>query len=85
MIKKKGWGARQAEKFWRRCVREGVPMICMFCDKPVSRELHRKNPFRATIDHLVPRSKGGGNHFENLVIACYPCNIEKGTKNFYET
>lgn len=33
-----------------------------------------------TIDHLLPRSKGGGNRLENLVLACSKCNSEKGDK-----
>ena len=29
---------------------------------------------RATIEHLVNRRDGGGNHPSNLVLACYSCN-----------
>ena len=31
-----------------------------------------------TLDHIVPRSKGGGNGVGNLVWACHPCNNERG-------
>ena len=31
-----------------------------------------------TIDHLVPRSRGGNNRLANLVLACRPCNHAKG-------
>ncbi|PEI50594.1 hypothetical protein CN635_25300 [Priestia aryabhattai] len=31
-----------------------------------------------TIDHIVPRSKGGKTAFNNLVCACEQCNTEKG-------
>jgi 5-methylcytosine-specific restriction endonuclease McrA len=31
-----------------------------------------------TIDHVVPRSKGGKSTFENCVTACKPCNNRKG-------
>jgi 5-methylcytosine-specific restriction endonuclease McrA len=30
-----------------------------------------------TIDHLIPRSKGGSDHVTNLVTRCKPCNIAK--------
>jgi len=31
-----------------------------------------------TIDHVVPRSQGGGKTWNNLVAACVPCNRRKG-------
>ena len=31
-----------------------------------------------TIDHIVPRSKGGTDHFENLQLLCHACNSKKG-------
>lgn len=33
-----------------------------------------------TIEHLNPRSKGGGNNDENLAAACVRCNSRKGSK-----
>lgn len=32
-----------------------------------------------TIEHVVPRSKGGGNDWLNLVVACGPCNHERSS------
>jgi CRISPR/Cas system Type II protein with McrA/HNH and RuvC-like nuclease domain len=29
------------------------------------------------IDHFVPRSRGGGDEWENLRVACRPCNRKK--------
>jgi 5-methylcytosine-specific restriction endonuclease McrA len=34
-----------------------------------------------TIDHVVPKSKGGDHTWENLVSACKPCNHRKGGKS----
>jgi 5-methylcytosine-specific restriction endonuclease McrA len=31
-----------------------------------------------TLDHVVPRHRGGGHTWENLVAACRPCNHRKG-------
>jgi 5-methylcytosine-specific restriction endonuclease McrA len=31
-----------------------------------------------TIDHVVPRCRGGDDSWENLVVACSPCNTRKG-------
>lgn len=38
-----------------------------------------------TIDHLIPKSKGGKNTWDNLVTCCTSCNSKKGDKMLYET
>jgi 5-methylcytosine-specific restriction endonuclease McrA len=35
---------------------------------------------RLTIDHVVPRSRGGDTSWENVVTACQECNRKKGGK-----
>src|SRR6266849_2627247 len=32
----------------------------------------------ATLDHVVPHSRGGRNDMGNLVAACWPCNFGRG-------
>lgn len=34
-----------------------------------------------TIDHIIPRSKGGGDAWENVITACVRCNIKKGNRS----
>jgi 5-methylcytosine-specific restriction endonuclease McrA len=31
-----------------------------------------------TLDHIIPKSKGGGNDLQNLQLAHERCNMEKG-------
>jgi 5-methylcytosine-specific restriction endonuclease McrA len=31
-----------------------------------------------TLDHIIPRSRGGGSSWENVVTSCEPCNVRKG-------
>ena len=33
-----------------------------------------------TIDHVIPRSQGGKNTWQNTVSACNPCNQRKGRR-----
>lgn len=33
---------------------------------------------RLTLDHVMPRSRGGKDAWDNLVAACTPCNNKKG-------
>lgn len=35
---------------------------------------------KLTIDHVIPKSKGGSDDWENLVVACSSCNIKKSNK-----
>ena len=48
---------------------------CQYCGS-------RKN---LTIDHVIPRSRGGKDKWENLVACCASCNIKKGSKYLHET
>ena len=34
-----------------------------------------------TFDHVVPRASGGRTSWENVVAACAPCNLRKGSKS----
>lgn len=43
---------------------------CQYCG---SRE-------KLTIDHILPKSRGGQDTWENLATACYVCNTKKGNR-----
>lgn len=38
-----------------------------------------------TLDHVVPRSRGGTHSWENVVAACRPCNVRKADRLLPET
>lgn len=44
---------------------------CQYCGK---------NHQPMTIDHIIPRSQGGRDTWENLVCACFRCNHKKGDR-----
>ena len=47
--------------------------LCQYCGKPLkSHEI--------TLDHIVPKSRGGESNWENLAACCPRCNVRKGSK-----
>ena len=38
-----------------------------------------------SIDHVIPRSRGGEHCWENVVAACRPCNVRKRDRLLHET
>lgn len=42
---------------------------CQYCGE--------RNIKKMTLDHVVPRSRNGGNTWENLVTCCKRCNVKK--------
>ncbi len=60
-------------KFSRRNIFLRDHHMCQYCGKvPPKEEL--------TIDHVLPRSRGGKTTWENVVLACVRCNTRKGSK-----
>src|ERR1700681_4783431 len=55
-------------KITRRAVFARDDWTCQYCGS-------RSN---LTVDHVVPRSKGGGSSWDNIVASCAPCNRRKG-------
>lgn len=47
---------------------------CQYCDGPAE-----------SIDHVIPRAKGGQHVWENVVAACRPCNVRKRDRLLHET
>ena len=53
---------------------------CQWCNGKFSDHNQRYNPSH---DHFIPRSRGGKNHIENIVLSCRDCNNKKGNKRSY--
>lgn len=55
--------------------------ICGICGKPVDKTLRSPHPMSATVDHIIPVSKGGHpSDLSNLQLAHRCCNREKSNK-----
>jgi 5-methylcytosine-specific restriction endonuclease McrA len=55
-------------------------LICAYCLKDLDINEKTKNAEKyPTIDHIIPLYRGGSlTSFDNLVVSCYKCNLEKG-------
>jgi 5-methylcytosine-specific restriction endonuclease McrA len=51
---------------------------CQYCCKVMSSG-------ELTLDHVIPRSRGGLSTWENLVACCHDCNRRKGNQLAHET
>jgi 5-methylcytosine-specific restriction endonuclease McrA len=51
--------------------------ICQYCGRHFPTHL-------LSIDHVLPRSRGGATTWENVVCACLTCNVKKGGRTPYE-
>ena len=59
--------------FSRRNIYKRDRFTCQYCGKqPGSEEL--------TLDHVIPRSRGGTSTWENCVLACVDCNARKADR-----
>jgi 5-methylcytosine-specific restriction endonuclease McrA len=51
--------------------------LCQYCGRHLPTHL-------LSIDHVVPRSRGGETTWENVVCACLACNVKKGGRTPHE-
>jgi len=58
---------RKRNIFWRDA------NVCQYCAKT----FHIKE---LTIDHVIPKSRGGKNTWQNLATSCMKCNQKKGAR-----
>lgn len=55
--------------------------ICALCGRPVDKSLKYPNPMSATVDHIIPLSKGGHpSDMGNLQLTHWICNRVKSDK-----
>jgi 5-methylcytosine-specific restriction endonuclease McrA len=57
----------------RRSVALRDNFTCQYCGTTPGRGL-------LTLDHIMPRSRGGTTTWENVVAACRQCNMRKGSR-----
>lgn len=57
----------EAKRLWRSKIKEEWGHECAYCGSQDN----------LTIDHIVPKAKGGPDFTKNLLCACHDCNQDK--------
>tara|TARA_B100002019_G_scaffold211851_1_gene184639 strand:+ start:1298 stop:1684 length:387 start_codon:yes stop_codon:yes gene_type:complete len=65
---------KEARKMWRRRIKEQWDNQCAYCGSTEN----------LTIDHVIPKSKGGTNFTQNVVCSCLSCNGSKANTEWQE-
>jgi 5-methylcytosine-specific restriction endonuclease McrA len=58
---------------YRRELLKAGPRVCAYCGRTIGYKT-------ATLDHIVPRARGGADGPENLTLSCKRCNQAKGCR-----
>lgn len=66
--------SKEARKMWRKRIKEQWDHSCAYCG---SKE-------NLTIDHVIPKSKGGLNYTQNVICSCLSCNGSKANSDWKE-
>jgi 5-methylcytosine-specific restriction endonuclease McrA len=62
-------------KITRKAVLARDAWTCQYCGRQAN---------GLTVDHVIPRSRGGLSVWENIVASCAPCNRKKGNRTPHE-
>jgi 5-methylcytosine-specific restriction endonuclease McrA len=74
---KRNWLTKETQTAIKKRLMSSRKRNCYYCGIVLSRKT-------ATIDHIVPLSKGGSFALDNLALCCKPCNQSKGNMDCVE-
>lgn len=55
---------------------------CCYCRKPMIGKPSSGDPRRPTIEHLRRKIEGGTDRRDNLAVACFQCNHDRGDRDW---
>jgi hypothetical protein len=77
-IRAQKFGVEYDETITRRLVFQNAKGLCYLCNSKTHFEnTDEYSPLLATVDHIIPWSKGGSHIWTNVKLCCLRCNIKK--------
>lgn len=73
-VRKSRRSGKRAYLSFLKTLNEDFSLQCVYCGDGLCRDKENKN---FTVDHIVPLSKGGSNHLNNMAPCCLECNQDK--------
>lgn len=70
----------ECERFSSREIFERDGWRCGICEHTVDSKLRYPNPRSASLDHVIPLSKGGGHTRSNTRCSHLECNVRRGNQ-----
>ena len=68
------FSSAEAKRIWKQSIKEKWNNECAYCGSKDN----------LTIDHIIPRSKGGNNFLTNVICSCESCNLSKSHSEWEE-
>lgn len=76
-------GVPERNRVWsRRAVVQRDRCTCIYCGARKGQDGLTRSDF--TVDHIIPRSRGGANTWGNTACACHACNHRKADRAPHE-
>ena len=73
------WGGRRVAQIkWQVAATHGT--TCYVCRGPIDMTRTYPDPLSASVEHVVPRSLGGGDDIDGLRLSHLHCNISRGAR-----
>ena len=68
----KAMTSSEAKRLWRSAIKEHWNNQCVYC----------KSDHNLTLDHVIPKARGGHDITSNVVPACIKCNQSKSSDHW---
>lgn len=81
---KRKYKIRKGDLIDRQDVFDFFDWMCIVCDEPIDKTIEYPDKMSATLEHIIPLSKGGTHTWDNVAPSHLLCNEKKGSDTIEE-